>query len=345
MPPRRPHRPAPPSRLTTAGRIGIVVVLAGVVLARTRLLTRDGFGGRDDDMSIRVAPTSALGLPPAGPTRAQPTAAVTTPAVLTTRVAPSPGAQGPSEDAGDRLVSEVTVHDHVVREWLRPQPGLGLEQPIVTIRADGVPETVLDWTRLDDRTGTDVTGDARSEIVVERDTGGMGCCWSLQIFQVDPAPPALRAILELPLSRCRGRLEDLDGDGADEVLTCDPTITDALCSAAGNGDPPVVLRFVEGKGYVPSTPAFADDLPMAAVDVPIAAARAGSTAGERGTGGPVSTGSAGLCAVLPASLDALYRGRSADAWALLDGIAAPATTRDTIERLAAASPLFVAEKP
>lgn len=340
--PHRPQRhPAPPSRLTTAGRIGIVVVLAGVVLARTRLLTRDGFDGADEDMSIRVAPTSALGPTPAEsapavptpslPTHATPTRAMPTPAV-STGAASTPVAQGPSEDAGDRFVSEVIVHGHVVRAWLRPRPDLGIEQPIVTIRADGVPETVLEWTRLDDRTGTDVTGDARSEIVVEHDTGGMGCCWSLEIFQVDSTPHALRTILALPLSRCRGRLEDLDGDGADEVLTCDPTITDALCSAAGSGDPPVVLRFVDGKGYVPATPAFADDLP-ATVDVPIDVAAAGGT------------GSAGLCAVLPASLDALYRGRSADAWAILDGIATPATTRATIERLAAASPLFVAASP
>lgn len=426
MPQRRPRRAPPSSRLTTAGRVAIAVVLAGMVLLRTGWgrLGRDGDGPWLPWQRIAAPGGATPGALPgatataqddiatprwAAPTRpGEPTARASSPATPLGDGDPAPpGAAAPGPD--DRPLAAVVVGGVVAEGGLRRDPDLGLDVPTVTLRASDGPAHALAWARLDARAGRDVTGDGRPDLVLERDTGGMGCCWALWVYEVaagaveaegavgdggdvgaggagggtsgsravdevdagDASDAAdavddigrdlgagpslvaadegadawlseagadglgLRPVLGLPLSRCRGRFDDLDGDGAPEVVTCDPTVPSALCSAYDGGDPTVVLRYEVGVGFVPAT-----------ADVAATAdgrTRLDAGAGDDGGGGAVGGDGAagdGLCAVLPAALADLYRGRDDDAWARLAGLDDAAAVRRRIAALAADSPLY-----
>jgi len=404
MPQRRPRRAPPTSRLTTAGRLAIVALLAGLVVLRT------GWGrvGRDGD---GIWPLQQRVVAPGGPTPggddALPGAAATvagdpvdgtvgtdgTDGPVDTAVGGDGGGDGSGDgdavggngddggddrartDASDRNVSSVRLGGLVAEGWLHRDAALGLDVPTVVLRAAGRPVRAVAWSRLDPTAGRDVTGDGRPDLVVARDTGGNGCCWSLWVFEAvvagstdgggtgpagprpgDDATPSvaavtgdtaaalaaagdalsdadaaelgLRAALRLPPSRCRGRFEDVDGDGVPEVVTCDPTVPTALCSATDAADPPVVLRYDDAaRSFAPATPRLAARL---------------ADAGD-GAESVASIAAAGddLCSALPAALAALYAGRADDAWARLAGVDDAAGVRRRIAALVAASPLYV----
>lgn len=388
MPQRRPRRAPPTSRLTTAGRLAIVGLLAGLVVLRTGLgrLGRDGGGPWPLQQRVLApggpTPDGVDGLPgtvatPAGGTVDGTERTAETDGPVDAEV--SDGADDGADDVGERIdgaeriVASVRIGGLVAEGWQHRDAALGLDVPTVVLRAADRPARAVAWSRLDPTAGRDVTGDGQPDLVVARDTGGNGCCWSLWVFEAaavtstnrhdaGPASPrpgadatpavaaigddmpavlaaagealsdadaadlGLRPSLRLPLSRCRGRFEDVDGDGVPEVVTCDPTVPTALCSASDAADPTVVLRYAAGQGFVPATPGLAARL-ADADDGPVASFAAAEN---------------DLCAALPAVLAALYAGRADDAWTRLAGVDDAAGARRRITDLAAASPLYVA---
>ncbi|MEO8082408.1 MAG: hypothetical protein ABI780_01155 [Ardenticatenales bacterium] len=388
MPPRRPRRAPPTSRLTRTARVALGVILVGVVVLRSgwSLFSRGAHpprvplaqegpapgrqpteGRSTPDFAATIAAASTSSLAPA---------ATALPAPLADAADSSPA----DPDASARLVATARLDGRLARGWLVRDLTLGIDVPTVTIHAPGQATRSIAWSRLDPRAGSDVTGDGRADLVIERDTGGMGCCWSLWVYEVD-APPSdsasdgsssagsssagtssdptspggatsdgsgalgdaftaapvdgltaadaaalgLRPALRLPLSRCRGTLEDMDGDGSLEVVTCDSSVPVALCPALEGADPEVVLRYTQGRGYVPVTPRLRSTAAGSAVDASVPGS--GERSGE-------------LCTALPSVLGSFYSGRDAQAEAELASVRGAASAGVRIHALLQASPLY-----
>lgn len=377
MPPRRPRRAPPTSRLTRTARVALGVILVGVVVLRSgwALFSRGTHPPRvplaQDGPGPGRQPTEARATPDVTATIAA--SSTSSPASAPT-VLPAPladAADSPPADAhaAARLVATARLDGRLAQGWLVRDPTLGIDVPTVTIHAPGQATRSIAWSRLDPRAGSDVTGDGRADLVIERDTGGMGCCWSLWVYEVDARPSdptstgdatsdgsgalgdaftaapidgltavdsaalGLRPALRLPLSRCRGALKDTDGDGSLEVVTCDSSVPLALCPALEGADPEVVLRYAEGRGYVPVTPRLRSTAAGSAADavdaVDASVPDSGEVAGE-------------LCAVLPSVLGSFYSGRDAEAEAELASVRGAASAGPRIHALLQASPLYAA---
>lgn len=353
MSPRRPRRAPPTSRLTRTARVALGVILVGVVVLRSGWAL---FSRGDGPLVPLVQEGPAPGRVPAEPEATPSAAAAPTSRTAMATAIPTLGRVPDEGGAAARLVATAELDGRVANGWLTRDPVLGVDIPTVTIDAPGQTTRRIAWSRLDPRAGTDVTGDGRADLVIERDTGGMGCCWSLWVYEVEPSPPdqaagvpaaaapgsvaavdvdgltgadaealGLRPALRLPLSRCRGALTDVDGDGSLEVVTCDSSVPLALCPALEGADPEIVLRYVEGRGYVPATPRFRSSRPAAADPAASSAPAA-----------------ADPCSALPAVLAASYAGRDAAAAAAMAKVPDAAAFGRRVASLMKASPLYAA---
>lgn len=348
---RRPRRAPPTSRLTRAARIGLGVILVGVVVLRSgwAMFTR---GGGPHVPLAQEGP--APGRAPTEPGATSAATSTLTPRLAMATAASTRGPKPNDVDASARLVATANLDGRIAQGWLARDPVLGVDVPTVTIDAPGQATRGIAWSRLDPRAGADVTGDGRADLVIERDTGGMGCCWSLWVYEVEPSPPGqaapaspddppetfagakvdgltaadaaalgLRPALRLPLSRCRGALTDVDGDGSLEVVTCDSSVPLALCPALEGADPEVVLHYVKGSGYAPATPSLRSPRPAA-------------------DGSAASSSAGTLCSALPAALAAYYAGDDAAAAAALALVPDAAAVDRRITKLLKVSPLYAA---
>jgi hypothetical protein len=204
-----------------------------------------------------------------------------------------------------------------------------LEQPTVQIENS---------VGLGDLTGTDITGEGNPDVIVERYTGGAHCCFSTIIYDLGPK---MTRVMETPESNCGGRLEDLDGDGIYEFVTCDDLFAYVYCCYAGSPVVGVILKYEPGEGYVPASPSFAE-----AYDEDIARDRElaeGASPGEN-----CEWGNDTKCQVLPLVLDYLYLGQVDEAWSEFDRLydyPDAALFRSEIEQMVSDSPLFVSSGP
>lgn len=122
-------------------------------------------------------------------------------------------------------------------------------------------------------TGQDLTGDGRPEIVLEGWTGGANCCNWTEIYGVPLAADTSEAgssppdhsmatvLLDMPAGNCGGQLEDLDGDGRYEVVSCDSMFARTFCSFAFSPFPPVVYGLGDDGRYRLDTVKYARYLP------------------------------------------------------------------------------------
>ena len=107
-------------------------------------------------------------------------------------------------------------------------------------------------------TGRDLTGDGVPEIVLSADSGGNQCCEGVVIYSVTPT---VHRIARESSAFCT-HLEDLDGDGVPELVTCDvapniPAAEELRCSMAEQPTPTVIYHYEAATdSYRLSTPTY-----------------------------------------------------------------------------------------
>jgi len=192
-------------------------------------------------------------------------------------------------------------------------------------------------SRIDPVSGTDITGDGIPEVVIERDSGGAGCCVSYVIESLGEHARTIPLHLSSP---ARAAFGDLDGDGAFEVIGADGSFRCVLCCCANSPEPVVVLKYVEGQGYVPANPEFPE-----VYDALIPEYRARAEACQHGPFDAQDP--TGRCCILPLVLALLYSGRAGSAWDAAEqhfqSAGEAAALRAEVEEIVAGSRLYVAE--
>jgi hypothetical protein len=206
------------------------------------------------------------------------------------------------------LREEYLVGGYVVRVWRPVNGGFGFDA-LLTVAAEGQAGVMIEqFHHFDPFAGSDVTGEGNADLIVHTYSGGAHCCFSTAVYNLGLV---MTKVLETPQSNCDANFEQLDGDAALEVLTCDDIFAYHFCCYAGSPMVRVILDYQPAAGYLPASPQFphlyaeaiASHTAMAAQAVP------GEMCENDGTT---------KCAVLPLVLDYLYSGRPGEAWAQLN---------------------------
>lgn len=155
--------------------------------------------------------------------------------------------------------------------------------------------------------GKDITGDGYPDVVVERYSGGVHCCYSYLVLSLGPE---LRVIPVPLMADPPASFADLDGDGVYEVLGWDPIFHYVYCGNPGTPWPLVILVYEPGRGYVPASPRFPE-----AYEARIERHTLLAEQVKRGEIGVAQDQA--KCAVLHLVLDYLYSGRTDQAWEAL----------------------------
>lgn len=175
----------------------------------------------------------------------------------------------------------------------------------------GRPGTLTAFT-ASDLTGTDVNGDGFADLVVSAWSGGAHCCYSSGIYSVGET---VKPVLVLETGNCGpGELEDLDGNGTREFITCDDQWAYAYCSFADSPFPRVIYSYDATRGmYVVDTPRFAGSYREQLAEALDDAQEWMSRSGGKDL-------SADKCQLLRPALGLMYSGRFSDGVALIRGL-------------------------
>lgn len=174
------------------------------------------------------------------------------------------------------------------------------------LQGDTVIAQLDNSANVDPRSGTDITGNGTLDLIIEGYSGGAHCCFSLDIFELGATA---NHALDLQSNNCGARLEDINGDGAFEVSTCDDSFAYRYCAYAGS--PKVATYYEYGEGlYRPVTNSYASQFDaQIASEVERLSASSGSGGGWDNTN---------KCDVLGLTLVHLYTGNPSQAYQTLE---------------------------
>lgn len=165
------------------------------------------------------------------------------------------------------------------------------------VQRDGVVVDVvphgLSVSAGDRETGArDLNDDGRDDLVVSVASGETSaCCFATQVY----LSGQLEAVWSIETGSCRGRFEDLDGDGKAEFVTCDDFFFDEFCGYQSSPRPPVAFTWSEEENtWVIATPEL---------DLNVTTPQADSSSGD-----------IGLCRPLGGVLHHLYLGSAERAY-------------------------------
>jgi len=235
------------------------------------------------------------------------------------------------------LVERRVICGHGVELWNAPVGRLWeFGSSMVEITTPEGETRIIDFvSRIDPVSGSDITGDGVSELVVERYSGGASCCLSYVVLTLGEELTSIDLPLDTP---CEATFRDLDRDGIFEVIACDNVLHCRFCSCASSPLPTVVLRYDPEQGYIPASSQFPE---IYDPDILGYRARAESWPGAAFE----EQDPTGRCLVLPLVLAYLYSGRASEAWAALARyypFPDAEAFRAEIEAVVSKSPLFVA---
>ena len=234
------------------------------------------------------------------------------------------GAQTPREAPQDGygLHDERSVGPFTIQRWVNSaMPDVspaGMCDCITVVYAGarrvttfGRPGTLTAFT-ASNLTGTDVNGDGFADLVVSAWSGGAHCCYSSGIYSVGET---VRPILVLETGNCGpGELEDLDGNGTREFITCDDQWAYTYCSFADSPLPRVIYSYDSTRGmYVLDTPRFAASYREQLAEWLEDAQEWMSRSGGKDLG-------VDKCRLLRPALGLMYSGRFSDGVALIRGL-------------------------
>jgi hypothetical protein len=233
-------------------------------------------------------------------------------------------AQTPREAPHDGygLHDERTVGPFTIQRWVNsamPEVSPAGMCDCVTVVYQGVrrvmtfgrPGTMTAFT-ASDLSGTDINADGFPDLVVSAWSGGAHCCYSSGVYSVGES---VKAILVLETGNCgSGELEDLDGNGTREFITCDDQWAYAYCSFADSPLPRVIYSYDPSRSmYVVDTPRFAGRYRDQLAEALDEAQTWLSASGGRDQG-------LDKCRLLRPVLGLMYSGRFSDGVLLLRGL-------------------------
>jgi hypothetical protein len=233
-------------------------------------------------------------------------------------------AQTPREAPQDGygLHDERTVGPFTIQRWVNsamPEVSPAGMCDCVTVVYQGVrrvmtfgrPGTMAAFT-ANDLSGTDINADGFPDLVVSAWSGGAHCCYSSAVYSVGES---VKPVLVLETGNCGpGGLEDLDGNGTREFITCDDQWAYSYCSFADSPLPRVIYSYDPSRGmYVLDTPRFAGRYRDQLAEALAEAQTWLSESGGRDMG-------VDKCRLLRPVLGLMYSGRFSDGVLLLRGL-------------------------
>ncbi len=117
---------------------------------------------------------------------------------------------------------------------------VAFSQPIPKVVCDGC---VLVGSGADDIRINDLDGDGEPEVIGIASTGGSGCCILAGVWDFVPATGSYRE-LDLDMVTAGFNLDDLDGDGADEIVSQDVRFNVFFDNRADQLYPPQILHYL-----------------------------------------------------------------------------------------------------
>lgn len=211
-------------------------------------------------------------------------------------------------EAKFEMEKELLIDGYAVRQWYNTAEDALMFERVVTISSEDQPTVQVDFASLLDLTGTDITGEGNTDVVIEGFSGGAHCCFSEIVYDLGPE---VNEVLYTHGSNCGGRYEDLDGDGVYEFITCDDLFAYSYCPFVYSPAPMVVMKYEPNrKMYVIASPLYVDQY---ADDIAEHTAMAAGKPGDMGEWDETNK-----CSVLPLVLDYLYSGQGDKAWEAFD---------------------------
>jgi hypothetical protein len=121
---------------------------------------------------------------------------------------------------------------------------VAFSQAIPKVVCDGC---VLVGSGADDIRINDLDGDGEVEVIAIASTGGSGCCINAGVWDFVPAAGSYRE-LDLDMVTAGFNLDDLDGDGADEIVSQDVRFNVFFDNRADQLYPPQILHYLHQDG-------------------------------------------------------------------------------------------------
>jgi hypothetical protein len=121
---------------------------------------------------------------------------------------------------------------------------VAFSQAIPKVVCDGC---VLVGSGADDIRINDLDGDGEPEVIGIASTGGSGCCINAGVWDFVPAAGSYRE-LDLDMVTAGFNLDDLDGDGADEIVSQDVRFNVFFANRADQLYPPRILHYLHQDG-------------------------------------------------------------------------------------------------
>lgn len=238
------------------------------------------------------------------------------------RKAPRAAAESGKLDSGEpcpgsrQLTSEATFRHYTVRTYRGPNPAGCFEilrdkhklasETGVLFQIGGSPESADDPNALV-RMGADVTGNGKPNLVLGHWSGGAGCCYRIEVFEIGSE---FRKVADIDLQRSAGaEFADVNGDGRLELVTEDWTFAEWHAPLADSPSPQVILRFRDGAFHL-----AADVMKKPAPRYSALALKAQQVFSSRGWENPHDPPSH----LWGTMLDLIFSGHAAEAWRFLD---------------------------
>lgn len=171
------------------------------------------------------------------------------------RAAAEPGNLDPGEPCpgSRRLAAEAAFRHYTVRVYREPNPAGCFEilrdkhklfnETGVLFQIGGSPEAADDPNALV-RMGADVLGNGKPNLVLGHWSGGAGCCYRIEVFEIGSE---FHKITEIDLRRSAdAEFADVDGDGRLELVAEDWTFAEWHAPLSDSPAPQVILRFRDG---------------------------------------------------------------------------------------------------
>ncbi|MEM7799937.1 MAG: hypothetical protein AAF633_12155 [Chloroflexota bacterium] len=112
------------------------------------------------------------------------------------------------------------------------------------VQGDNIIAQLYHSAQVHPMSGTDISGNGLIDLIVEGYSGGAHCCHSLDIFELGATA---NHTLALQSDNCGATLEDIDGNGTFEVVTCDDSFAYRYCAYVASPPVTTFYRYLDAR--------------------------------------------------------------------------------------------------